>query len=160
MSGRRKDNDMNIKIKKLHNDTIIPTRGSEQAAGYDLYAYLGGSEECKIEPNKTYKIGTGIAMQIPDGYFGAVFARSGLSTKKGLRPANCVGVIDSDYRGEIGVALHNDSEYTQTILANERIAQIVFLPYIPAEFDEVKELNDTERGEGGFGSTGTTKEQK
>lgn len=153
MSGRRKDNGMNIKIKKLYNDAMIPTRGSEQAAGYDLYACLGGFEECKIEPNKTYKIGTGIAMQIPDGYFGAVFARSGLSTKKGLRPANCVGVIDSDYRGEIGVALHNDSEYSQTILANERIAQIVFLPYLPAEFEEVQELDDTERGKGGFGST-------
>ena len=139
----------------MYEDAMIPSRGTEQAAGYDLYACLGGYEECKIEPSETYKIGTGIAAQIPEGYFGAIFARSGLATKKGLRPANCVGVIDSDYRGEISVAIHNDSEYIQTILANERIAQLVVLPYLAVEFDVVDTLEETERGEGGFGSTGS-----
>lgn len=146
---------MEIKIKKLYKDAMIPSRGSEQAAGYDLYACLGGFEECEISPNTTMKIGTGIAAEIPEGYFGAVFARSGLATKKGLRPANCVGVIDSDYRGEIMVALHNDDKEPQTIQAYERIAQLVILPYLNVSFTEVNELSDTERGEGGFGSTGT-----
>ena len=146
---------MEIKIKKLYKDAITPTRGSEEAAGYDLYACLGGFEECKISPNTTMKIGTGIAAEIPNGYFGAVFARSGLATKKGLRPANCVGVVDSDYRGEIMVALHNDDKEPQTIQAYERIAQLVILPYLNVSFTEVNELSDTERGEGGFGSTGT-----
>ena len=146
---------MEIKIKKLYKDAMIPSRGSEQAAGYDLYACLGGFEECEISPNTTMKIGTGIAAEIPEGYFGAVFARSGLATKKGLRPANCVGVVDSDYRGEIMVALHNDDKEPQTIQAYERIAQLVILPYLNVSFTEVNELSDTERGEGGFGSTGT-----
>ena len=146
---------MEIKIKKLYKDAITPTRGSEEAAGYDLYACLGGFEECEISPNTTMKIGTGIAAEIPNGYFGAVFARSGLATKKGLRPANCVGVVDSDYRGEIMVALHNDDKEPQTIQAYERIAQLVILPYLNVSFTEVNELSDTERGEGGFGSTGT-----
>lgn len=146
---------MEIKIKKLYKNAVIPTRGSGEAAGYDLYACLGGFEECEISPNTTMKIGTGIAAEIPNGYFGAVFARSGLAAKKGLRPANCVGVIDSDYRGEIMVALHNDTKYTQTIKAYERIAQLVILPYLNVSFKEVDELSDTERGEGGFGSTGT-----
>lgn len=146
---------MEIKIKKLYKDAMIPSRGSEQAAGYDLYACLGGFESCKINPGTTMKIGTGIAAEIPEGYFGAVFARSGLATKKGLRPANCVGVVDSDYRGEIMVALHNDDKEPQTIQAYERIAQLVILPYLNVSFTEVNELSDTERGEGGFGSTGT-----
>lgn len=146
---------MEIKIKKLYKDAMIPSRGSEQAAGYDLYACLGGFEECEISPNTTMKVGTGIAAEIPEGYFGAVFARSGLATKKGLRPANCVGVVDSDYRGEITVALHNDDKEPQTIQAYERIAQLVILPYLNVSFTEVNELSDTERGEGGFGSTGT-----
>lgn len=147
---------MEIKIKKLYDDVITPTRGSDQAAGYDLCAYLGGFDECEIKPGTTMKIGTGIAAEIPEGYFGAVFARSGLATKKGLRPANCVGVIDSDYRGEIIVALHNDTGSPQTIQAYERVAQLVILPYLNVSFTEVNELSDTERGEGGFGSTGTT----
>lgn len=146
---------MEIKIKKLYKDAMIPSRGSEQAAGYDLYACLGGFEKCEIRPNTTMKIGTGIAAEIPEEYFGAVFARSGLATKKGLRPANCVGVVDSDYRGEIMVALHNDDKEPQTIQAYERIAQLVILPYLNVSFKEVDELSDTERGEGGFGSTGT-----
>ena len=146
---------MEIKIKKLYKDATTPSRGSEQAAGYDLYACLGGFEDCKIEPGVTMKIGTGIAAEIPNGYFGAVFARSGLATKRGLRPANCVGVIDSDYRGEIIVALHNDTDTPQKIQAYERIAQLVILPYLNVSFKEVDELSDTERGDGGFGSTGT-----
>lgn len=94
-------------------------------------------------------------MEIPEGYFGAIFARSGLATKRGLRPANCVGVVDSDYRGEIIVALHNDTAFPQEISEGERIAQIVIIPYLPVDFTEVDNLSSTVRGEGGFGSTGT-----
>lgn len=141
-----------IKIKKLTDTAKTPTRGSEHAAGYDMYADV--KEDVQIKPHETVKIGTGLAMEIPDGYFGAIFARSGLATKEGLRPANCVGVCDSDYRGEYIVAIHNDSEETRTITAGERIAQLVVMPYLPVTFDEVAELTDTNRGEGGFGSTG------
>jgi len=141
-----------IKIKKLKNEAIIPTRGSQQAAGYDLYAC--SEEDVTIAPHCTVKVGTGISMAIPEGYFGAVYARSGLSARQGLRPANCVGVVDSDYRGEIIVALHNDTDTEKTIDKNERIAQIVVTPYLSVEFEETKELDDTERGSGGFGSTG------
>lgn len=141
-----------IKIKKLTDTAKTPTRGSEYAAGYDLYADV--KEDVQIKPHETAKIGTGLAMEIPDGYFGAIFARSGLAAKEGLRPANCVGVCDSDYRGEYIVAIHNDSEETRTITAGERIAQLVVMPYLPVTFDEVAELTDTNRGEGGFGSTG------
>lgn len=141
-----------IKIKKLTDTAKTPTRGSEYAAGYDLYADV--KENVQIKPHETVKIGTGLAMEIPDGYFGAIFARSGLAAKEGLRPANCVGVCDSDYRGEYIVAIHNDSEETRIITAGERIAQLVVMPYLPVTFDEVTELTDTNRGEGGFGSTG------
>lgn len=141
-----------IKIKKLTDTAKTPTRGSEHAAGYDLYADV--KEDVQIKPHETVKIGTGLAMEVPDGYFGAIFARSGLASKEGLRPANCVGVCDSDYRGEYIVAIHNDSEETRTIAAGERIAQLVVMPYLPVTFDEVAELTDTNRGEGGFGSTG------
>lgn len=141
-----------IKIKKLTDTAKTPTRGSEYAAGYDLHADV--KEDVQIKPHETAKIGTGLAMEIPDGYFGAIFARSGLAAKEGLRPANCVGVCDSDYRGEYIVAIHNDSEETRTITAGERIAQLVVMPYLPVTFDEVAELTDTNRGEGGFGSTG------
>lgn len=141
-----------IKIKKLTDTAKTPTRGSEYAAGYDLYADV--KEDVQIKPHETVKIGTGLAMEIPDGYFGAIFARSGLAAKEGLRPANCVGVCDSDYRGEYIVAIHNDSEETKTVTAGERIAQLVIMPYLPVTFDEVAELTDTNRGEGGFGSTG------
>lgn len=141
-----------IKIKKLTDTAKTPTRGSEHAAGYDMYADV--KEDVQIKPHETVKIGTGLAMEIPDGYFGAIFARSGLATKEGLRPANCVGVCDSDYRGEYIVVIHNDSEETRTITAGERIAQLVVMPYLPVTFDEVAELTDTNRGEGGFGSTG------
>ena len=142
-----------MNIKKLTSTAIIPTRGSEKAAGYDLYADTNSVVE--IKQHKTKKINTGIAIMIPNGYYGAIVARSGLSTKKGLRPANCTGIIDSDYRGDIIVALHNDSDEVQTIEPHERIAQLVICPFLSVEFNEVDELDETERGENGFGSTGT-----
>lgn len=141
---------MEIKVKKLNNNATLPTRGSEYAAGYDLYAVEGAT----IKAHETTKVGTGLAFELPDDTFAAIFARSGLATKQGLRPANCVGVCDSDYRGEYIVALHNDTEEDKTIEAGERIAQMVLMPYVKMEFAEVEELSDTERGEGGFGSTG------
>ena len=141
-----------VLIKKLTNDAKIPIRGSKDSAGYDLHAAI--DNYVQINPHTSVKIGTGIAMAIPDGYYGAIHARSGLATKRALRPANCVGVIDSDYRGEIGVALHNDGKEAQAIHIQDRIAQIVIAPYLSVEFNEVDELEDTDRGEGGFGSTG------
>ncbi len=143
---------MEIKLKKLNSEAKIPERGSDFAAGYDLFANI--SEETEILPHETKLIGTGISCAIPEGYFGGIFARSGLSLKEGLRPANCVGVIDADYRGEIKVSLHNDSETKRTILPNQKIAQLVVVPFLTVEFNEVEELDDTDRGEGGFGSTG------
>ena len=143
---------MNIKIKKLNENAIIPTRGSEYAAGVDLYACI--DKPIEIQPHETVKIGTGLAMELPTGYFGAIFARSGLATKQGLRPANCVGCCDSDYRGDYIVPLHNDTDITQTVIPNERIAQLVIMPYLPVDFTEVDELTETERGDGGFGHTG------
>ena len=141
---------MEIKIKKLYEDSVIPTRGSEYAAGYDLYAHEGAT----IKPQETAKIGTGVAIQPPKDTFGAVFARSGLAAKQGLRPANCVGVCDYDYTGEYIVALHNDSNEERVIEKGERIGQVVFIPYVNVTFVEVDELDATERGAGGFGSTG------
>ena len=143
---------MKIEIKKLREGAQLPTRGSEKAAGYDLYACL--DEPVTVEPHATVKIGTGLAVAVPDGYFGAVFARSGLAAKQGLRPANCVGVCDADYRGEYIVALHNDGETAREILPGDRIAQLVVMPFLPVEFEEVAELDETARGVGGFGSTG------
>lgn len=143
---------MKIEIKKLRENAVIPTRGSAQAAGYDLYAAIDAP--VTIKPHTTEKIGTGLAIAVPDGYFGAIFARSGLAAKQGLRPANCVGVADSDYRGEYIVALHNDTDEEKTIDCGERIAQLVVMPYLSVEFEEKDELSETERGEGGFGSTG------
>lgn len=142
-----------VKIKKMNELAIIPTRGSDAAAGYDLYAILD-KEQLAIAPHSTVMIDTGLAFALPDNTFGAIFARSGLASKKGLRPGNCVGVIDSDYRGSVKVALHNDSNKFQVITANERVAQLVILPYIPVEFEEVNELDETNRGKNGFGSTG------
>ena len=141
-----------IKVKKLNNLAIIPTRGSEYSAGMDLHAAI--SEPIYISPHETIKIPTGLAMELPECTFGAIFARSGLSTKEGIRPANCVGVCDSDYRGEYVVALHNDSNMSRLINPGERIAQLIIIPYIPIEFKESDKLSDTERGFGGFGSTG------
>lgn len=146
---------MQVKIKRLTENATLPTRGSNQAAGYDLYACIDKDMAYRfIYPHETQKIGTGLAVEIPEGYFGAIFARSGIATKRGLRPANCVGVIDSDYRGEIVVALHNDRDDTRMIEQDERIAQLVIMPYLPVEFTEVDNLDETERGAGGFGSTG------
>lgn len=141
-----------ILIEKLTDTATIPTKGSSEAAGVDLYADI--KEEINIKPHETKKIGTGVAMKLPKGTFGAIFARSGLATKNGLRPANCVGVCDSDYRGEYIVPLHNDTEEIQVVKPGDRIAQLVLTPYIPMNFIEVKELEETERGAGGFGSTG------
>lgn len=143
----------NINIKRLTDTAKIPTKGSAAAAGFDLY--MDSDEVEIIAPHETLFIGTGIAMEIPEGFAGLVFARSGLASKKGLRPANCVGVIDADYRGEIIVALHNDSETQKFIEPYERIAQISIMPFLSCELNEVDELSDTVRGEGGFGSTGT-----
>ncbi len=143
---------MNIKVKKLTETATLPTRGSQYAAGYDLYADL--SEAVLIAPGETKMIRTGLAMELPEGYFGAIFARSGLAIKEGLRPGNCVGVVDSDYRGEFMIGLHNDSAETRTIEVGERIAQLVVMPFLPVEFEETENLSETVRGEGGFGSTG------
>ena len=143
---------MKIQIKKLNENATIPTRGSDSAAGYDLYACL--ENEVVIGAGETVKIGTGLSIAVPEGYFGAIFARSGLAAKEGLRPANCVGVADSDYRGEYIVALHNDSAVSRVVTPGERIAQLVVMPYLSVEFDEVDALDETERGAGGFGSTG------
>lgn len=144
---------MTLKIKKLNDLAIEPKLGSEEAAGIDLYA--ASSSDIWIEPSETVMIGTGLAIELEKGTFGGIFARSGLACKQGLRPANCVGVIDSDYRGELIVALHNDTKESQLVPAQSRIAQLVVLPYIKIEgIDLTDELSDTERGEGGFGSTG------
>ena len=141
-----------VNIKKLNEKAVLPTYGSEYAAGADLYAC--NEEKIVIKPHETVLIKTGIALEIPEGYAGLIYARSGLATKRGLAPANKVGVIDSDYRGEIMVALHNHTNEVKEIDAYERIAQLVVTPYIKAIFNEVDELNDTIRGTGGFGSTG------
>ena len=141
-----------IKYTKLNEYAQEPTRGSAAAAGYDLYAAI--SEPITIPAHSTVKIGTGLAFALPNNTFAAIFARSGLATKQGLRPANCVGVCDSDYRGEYIVAVHNDTNEEKIIEPNERIAQMILMPYIPMMFEEVESLDETERGEGGFGSTG------
>lgn len=146
---------MDVKVKRLHPAATIPTFGSNEAAGCDLYANLiedGGS--ATIRPGAKMFIKTGIAMAIPKGYGGFLYARSGLACKRGLRPANCVGVIDSDYRGEIVVVLHNDSSDNQTVNHGERIAQLVIAPYLRPVFIETDELDSTQRGAGGFGHTG------
>ena len=143
---------MDLRIKKLNERAIVPTYGSDYAAGADLYSCEG---EITFNPDETKLVHTGLAMEIPNGYVGLIYARSGIATKRGLAPANKVGVIDSDYRGEIMVALHNHSASVQKIDAGERIAQIVITPYLAVKYVESAELNDTKRGDGGFGSTGT-----
>lgn len=146
---------MEIKIKKLYEDSIMPTYGSIASAGIDLYAHLEGNTQIIIiKPHETIKVGTGIAVEPPIGYFGAIFARSGMATKQGLRPANCVGVCDWDYRGEYIVAIHNDTNQEQQIHNGDRIAQLVLLPYTTCNIVEVDDVSTTERGAGGFGSTG------
>lgn len=143
---------MLVNIKRLNNNAIIPTKGSDQAAGYDLYACI--DSPILIDPHTTVKIGTGLSIEIPNGWFGAIFARSGLATKHGLRPSNCVGICDSDYRGEYIVSLHNDTNETQCVNPYDRIAQLVIMPYLEAYFIETEDLSNTERGDNGFGSTG------
>lgn len=143
---------MKIRVRRVSQTAILPTRGSRDAAGYDLYADL--SEETVIRPHSTVKIDTGLQFELPEGYFAGIFARSGIAAREGLRPANCVGVCDSDYRGNYIVAIHNDSEFERRIAPHEKIAQMIVMPYLPLEFEETDSLTDTERGDGGFGSTG------
>ena len=146
---------MNISIRKLRDNAIVPTRAHKGDAGYDLYACLDSA--VWVHPGETIKVPTGLSIAVPEGYFGAVFARSGLATKQGLRPANCVGVCDAPYRGEYIVALHNDSDESRKVEYGDRIAQLVLLPYLCAEFNVVETLDDTDRGDGGFGSTDSNK---
>lgn len=140
-----------LKVQKLDSNAKLPTRGTEYSAGLDLYSV----EDVEIKGNSNSLIHTGIAVEIPIGYVGLVFARSGLATKRHLRPSNCVGVIDSDYRGEILVSLHLDSDQNESINAGDRIAQLVIVPYLSMKPIEVETLSDTVRGYNGFGSTGT-----
>ena len=143
---------MKIRVKKLDERAILPTYGTEFSAGADLYNL---PEIVEIAPHTTVLIHTGVATEIPEGYCGLIFARSGLATKRGLAPANKVGVIDADYRGEIMVALHNHSDSSATVEPGERVAQLAIVPFLKAEFEQADELSDTVRGAGGFGSTGT-----
>lgn len=142
----------NVKIKKLNDAAIVPTYGSPYSAGADLYSAM---DEITIAPHTTTLVKTGLALELPQGFVGLIYARSGLATKRGLAPANKVGVIDCDYRGEVMVALHNHTDIPQSVAQGERIAQLVITPYVVAEFEEAEELSETVRGEGGFGSTGT-----
>lgn len=144
---------MNVQIKKLNENAKVPFYATPYSAGCDLYACI--EEEITIEKGQTKLIPTGLAMAIPEGYVGLIYARSSLACKQGLAPANKVGVIDADYRGEIMVALYNQSEEEKTIAPADRIAQLVITPYLKAEFVETKTLEETKRGTGGFGSTGT-----
>lgn len=143
---------MKVGIKKLNDKAVLPAYGSEFAAGADLYACI--ENEITVNPHETVLIPTGLAIELPVGFVGLIYARSGLATKKGLAPANKVGVVDCDYRGEVKVALHNHSGVPQTVAVQERVAQLVIAPYVTAEFIEKEELSDTVRGAGGFGSTG------
>lgn len=143
---------VNIRFVKLNHNAVAPTRGSLCAAGYDLSAAI--DTNVGIAPHCTVKIPTGLAIELPNGTFGAIYARSGIATKEGLRPANCTGIVDSDYRGEVMVALHNDSDQYRIVEPGERIAQLVVQPYINAEYVESEDLEKTARGSGGFGSTG------
>lgn len=155
---------INVKIKRLSETAQLPTKNFDSDAAFDLYADIkdtfkpfGTAENekgVKVMPGQTVKIGTGVAMEIPEWYWGAIYARSGLATKQGLRPANAVGVVDSHYRGEIVVAIHNDSSEVQIIHHGDRIAQFMLAPVIETKFEEVSELSDSDRGEGGFGSSG------
>ena len=143
---------MNVAVKKLKENAILPTYGSAQAAGADLYACLAA--DLTIAPGETAFVPTGLAMELPAGYVGLIYARSGLACKRDLAPANKVGVIDSDYRGEFIVALHNHGKNPQTISHGERVAQLVITPVLNVSFMEADELSDTQRAAGGFGSTG------
>lgn len=143
---------MVVEVSKVYKDALIPRKQTQGSAGFDLRFH--GVSNVLIEPHDTALLETGLRIAIPEGHVGLIFARSGLAVKKGLAPANKVGVIDSDYRGEIMVALHNDSNYAEVVEPNDRIAQIVFVKLPDVEFTEVSELSETDRGYGGFGSTG------
>ena len=143
---------MVVKFKKLRTGAKCPSRGSEYAAGYDLYADI--EDKIEILPHETKPLPTGISIEIPPGYYGGVYARSGLASKEGLRPANCVGIIDADYRGELFVMLHNDGDSAREVCPDERVAQLLVLPFMEVEFEEADALSETGRGSGGFGSTG------
>ena len=147
---------LKVNVKRLSNTAILPTYGSEKAAGMDLYADIKslGADKLYIAPNGCLKIPTGFAFELPEGYCALILARSGLATKKGLRPANCAGLCDEDYRGNYIVPLRNDSDEAQVIEHGDRIAQIMFVPYVQATLTEVDTLSSTDRGEGGFGSSG------
>ena len=142
-----------VHVKKLNPNAVLPTYGSAEAAGADLYACL--EQSVIIEPGESGWIPTGIALEVPKGCAGLIYARSGLACKKGLAPANKVGVIDSDYRGQVIVVLHNHGTEAQTVEHGERIAQLVITPVLTPAYEEVKELSSSERGTGGFGSTGS-----
>jgi len=146
-----------VNVKRLSDTAILPTYGSEKAAGMDLYADIKslGTDKLYIGPGDCLKIPTGFAFELPEDYCALIYARSGLSTKKGLRPGNCVGLCDEDFRGNYTVPLYNDSHEDQVVEHGDRIAQLVFTPYVQAELTEVDNLSETDRGEGGFGSTGT-----
>ena len=146
---------VNVKMKKLYENTKLPTRVDDGSAGLDLYAHLNDDYMRVIKPHTTEMISVGFAMETPNNTYGAIFARSGLASKKGLRPANCVGVVDSTYRGEVFVALHNDTEKPQQIMNGDRIAQLIIMEYPTVGIIETDNLSETERGTGGFGSTGT-----
>ena len=143
---------MKIKIKKLNDRAVVPTYGTEFSAGADLYVI---DEDVTINPGETVVLHTGLSVEIPEGYCGLIFARSGMGIKRGLAPANKVGVIDADYRGEICVALHNHGTTPQHVECGERVAQLAIVPFLKAEFEISDDLTDTVRGEGGFGSTGS-----
>lgn len=143
---------LKIQIKKLRPEAMLPTHGTAQSAGWDLRACTGGA--VTVPPHGTVMVGTGLSVALPEGYFGAIFARSGLASKQGLRPANCVGVCDSDYRGEYIIPLHNDTDEPKTVNDGERVAQLIVLPCPAAELEVVDALPATGRGEQGFGSTG------
>lgn len=143
-----------VKVKKLYENAKLPVYGTEFSAGADLCACLDAP--VTLQPGETRLISVGIAMELPEGYAGLVYARSGLASKRGLAPANKVGVVDSDYRGEFFVPLHNHSAVPQTVEPNERIAQMIITPYLTVRFIETDTLSETVRGEGGFGSTGRT----
>ena len=144
--------DLTVRVKKLNKNAVLPRYGTEFSAGADLYACL--DEPATILPGETVLIHTGICIELPAGTVGLVYARSGLALKQGLAPANKVGVIDADYRGELMVALYNQSDSARTVQSGDRIAQLVVTPFYSAAFEEAEELSDTVRGMGGFGSTG------
>ena len=150
--GNKFMNNIKVKLKKLGENAIVPSYGTEYAAGADLYALT--DNDTTINAHATLLIHTGIAVEIPEGFVGLIFARSGLATKQGLAPANKVGVIDSDYRGEIMVPLHNHTDEPKVIRNGERVAQLVIVPYITAQFDLCDDFSATDRGDKGFGSTG------